>query len=216
MKSLRIRNGIFSGFPEGVTTAHKDSITVVILSASAISRSYSTPDSGRPLCWSVDTATPSMDIPEEDRQATRCMDCPKNIRAGPNSGKPCKFFKRLAVVFDDNLTDVYQLQIQANSIFGKKKSAHGYGLQAYTKLLLENETASATLCTHIKFDPETEMPKLLFSPVRPLEENEITVVKKIMDSKKILEAIDTNTHTGITAKESPFNVEVGGYTITDS
>lgn len=205
---------VFRGYPKGATTATENEITVVILKHSELARGYTRPDSDVPLCWSTDTDSPSPTVSEDTKQAPRCIDCKRNVRR-PNRSKPCKFYMRLAVVFPGYLKNVYQLQVQASSIFGKEKTPEGSGLQQYGKLLLDFETPSAMVYTRIQFDPDSEIPKLRFSPVRPLQEDELETVRKIMDSKAVAEAIDTDTHQGIFATETLFEEE-SGYTKNDT
>ena len=125
LRRISIRGSKFNIVAGGKeVTLDSNSIDVVVVNAAPVSRAYygDAYDPNRvavPTCWSSDTQVPLVDVPQEQRQAMRCMDCPQNIRgSGQYGGRACRFSQRLAVVFRDKPEEVYQLQIPATSIFG--------------------------------------------------------------------------------------------------
>mgnify|MGYP000108840731 CR=1 FL=1 len=115
LRRISIRGGEFHVIADGEeVTRDLGYMDVVIVNAAPVSRAYygDAYDPNRvavPTCWSSDTQVPSVDVPQEQRQAMRCMDCPQNIRgSGQYGGRACRFSQRLAVVFRDNPEEVYQ------------------------------------------------------------------------------------------------------------
>jgi hypothetical protein len=199
-----------------------DEQAVVIVNASAVSRTYWAGEYDAnapraPTCWSVDTHVPSSSVPEKNRQATRCLECPHDIRgSGANGGRACRFSQKLAVVLEADIehdpVEVYQLHVPASSIFSKKNTPPWMGLQEYAKFLAAHDTNSVALLTRIS-KSEGDIPKLLFAPKRPLEEAELDVVKNIISAAVTLEAINTDAYIG-NDNISPFE-ELDGYTQTN-
>ena len=86
-------------------------------------------------------------------------------------------------------------------------------LQAYAKFLSGHGTPSAVVVTRISFDAASVVPKLFFYPQRPLEEQELILVREMVDSDETLEAIafDVTPHN---RGGSPFTV-TEGFTIAN-
>ena len=87
LRRISIRGGKFTLVVDGteVSTDDSGSIEVVVVNAAPVSRSFygDAYDPNRvavPTCWSSDTQLPSREVPQDQRQAMRCMDCPQNIR----------------------------------------------------------------------------------------------------------------------------------------
>ncbi len=193
MRRISIQDAKFSGV--GHQTDTNDALDVVIVNAGQVSRSYYAGAFDRqnrraPTCWSVDTQVPAPDVPEDQRQSARCMDCTHNIRgSGAGGGRACRFHQRLAVVLDSDLDTVYQLQVPANSIFGKEVHKSRMPLQAYAKFLSGHGASSMAVVTRISFDADSPVPKLFFYPQRPLEEEELEKVRLMVDHDDTLGAI---------------------------
>jgi hypothetical protein len=190
-----------------------DQQKVIIVNASAVSRTFwkgefDPNNTSRPTCWSVDTQAPSPNVPEEGRQATRCMDCPNDIRgSGSNGGRACRFSQKLAVVREDDLTDeevcIQQLHVPANSIFGKGGKPPFMPLQEYAKFLAGHETSSVALVTKV-MKVEEDVPRLLFAAHRPLEKSELEIVADLITAPDALNAINTDAYVG-NEMVSPFD-----------
>lgn len=172
----------------------KDSLTVVIVDAAMISRTfyegeYDPEKVVPPTCWSTDTRTPAPEVPEENRQATLCKDCPQNIKgSGSGNSRACRFNQRIAVALETDLNHVYQLQLPATSIFGDVQN-NNMPMQAYAKFLRAHNTPAVAIVTEMFFDENAETPKLFFKPVRPLSEDELNKVLELKDSEETKQAI---------------------------
>ena len=76
MNRISIREKTFRGLPtEGLTN-----VPVVIVGVAFVSRiyykdAYSSEKVAKPTCWSSNTETPALDVPENQRESARCIDC---------------------------------------------------------------------------------------------------------------------------------------------
>ena len=179
-RRISLRGGKFRQVVNGdeMRVSKNDSMEMVIIDAAKIARTYyeGTYDPkavSAPTCWSADTNTPAADVPEDQRQADRCMDCPQNVKgSGAGQGRACRFSQRLAIAFPQKMDEIYQLQLPATSIFGDAKD-NKMPMQAYAKFLQANNTPAIAIVTEMYFDENSEVPKLFFKPVRPLTEEEL-------------------------------------------
>ena len=213
MNRISIRDNTFSGVPtQGLT-----SIPIVIVGVAFVSRmyyadAYSSERVSKPTCWSSDTETPALDVPDDQRQSGRCIDCTQNIRgSGRGTGRACRFVQRIALVLEGDLKTVYQLQLPPTSIFGDAVKG-GMPLRAYARYLEARETPFVALVTDMYFDAESNTPKLFFKPVRPLEERELEIVKGTMNHEDTAEALTLNITLVEDRNDSPFAV-TDGFTI---
>ncbi len=196
-RRISIRGGKFRMIVDGEQVAVKkdDKMNLVIVNAADISRTYyegsfDPENPSAPTCWSADTRVPSPDVPEENRQASRCADCPMNIKgSGQGDSRACRFSQRLAVTLEGELDKVYQLQIPATSIFGEAKG-NDMGLQAYIKFLSAHNTPAIAVMTETQFDEDANTPKLFFRPVRGLEQAELDQAIEARDSEEAKKAIE--------------------------
>ena len=191
-----------------------DEYEVVVVNAAPIARSYyeSDFDSEKPMlptCWSSDTQTPSVDVPPEQRRASRCMDCPNNIRgSGFGSSRAFRFSQQLAVVPQGRLQEVYQIRLPATSIFGETREGH-MPMQAYAKFLRNRDTPAISVLTKIYFDQVSSIPKLFFKPTRPLRDEELDVVSDMIKHPDTIQAITTDYTLTEGSITSPFEVTDG-------
>lgn len=193
MDRISLSGGVFRIIEGGrqVTTV-EDAIKFVVVNAAKVSRSYyagafdpNTPSP--PTCWSADTNQPSSDVPAHNRQASRCMDCPQNIKgSGQAGGRACRFAQRLAVVLEEDLSKVYQLQLPASSLFGTT------GMRSYAQHLASHNTPVISVVTRCLFDQNSPVPKLIFQAVRPLKEEEQELVISLVQSEEVTKAISFN------------------------
>ena len=86
-RRISLRGGKFRQVVNGeeMRVSKNDSMEIVIIDAAKIARTYyeGTYDPKNPeppVCWSADTNVPSPDVPEDQRQASKCMDCPQNVK----------------------------------------------------------------------------------------------------------------------------------------
>lgn len=196
-RRISIRGGKFRKIVGGEQqhVSHEPSMNIIIVDAAPVSRSYYKggwdPDTpAAPTCWSADSEIPHVSVPEDERQAAKCIDCPQNIKgSGNNDSRACRFAQRLAVVIENDMDTVYQLQLPAASIFGKPENKL-MPLQAYARVLKEHETPINVLVTSMTFDENSESPKLYFAPVRPCDGEEIAKVSELLDSQEVKNAIE--------------------------
>lgn len=210
VKRISVRNRRFEGLPEIV----EDSVNVIVVGVAYMSRifyadAYDPNKVALPTCWSSDTDTPATDVPAEQRQAGRCLDCVNNIKgSGRGQSRACKFVQRLAVVTEDDLETVYQLQLSSASIFGDAIGVN-MPLQAYARYLEAQNTPIVAVITKIFFDPSSDIPKLFFRPMRPIEEQEYEAVQKMMEHPDTTKAITLNVVPVEDVGASPFSEEDG-------
>ena len=79
-------------------------------------------------------------------------------------------------------------------------------LEAYARMLHGNNTGVDTVITKMEFDTDSSTPKLLFSPVRFLEQNELDIVDRQADTPEAEQAIGLNafqTDTSAPALAAP-------------
>lgn len=180
MRRISIRGRRFREIvgSEQISVSKDDSMNLIILNASKISRTYYDaaydPDkTATPHCWSADTQTPSPDVPEDQRMSARCMDCPKNIKgSGQGESRACRYSQRVAVALENNFDEIYQLSLPATSVFGDGKDGK-MPMQAYARFLNAHNTPPIAVVTEMYFDENSDVPKLLFKPSRPLSEAEL-------------------------------------------
>lgn len=183
---ISIRGGVFRKVVNGKEIAELEErkILAVVVKAAPISRmyfagQYVAGESNPPTCWSADTQTgrPSAEVLASDKQSNTCFDCPQNIKgSGQGESRACRFRQRVALMLadeDGNVTSntVYQLDLPATSIFGDDPKR--MAMQAYARYLNQHQTPLAAVLTEIRFDTNSSTPKLLFKPVRPLQEPEL-------------------------------------------
>lgn len=195
-KRISIRGSKFRMIVDGeqVSVSKSDTMNMVILNAADIARTYyegafDPENLSAPTCWSVDTRAPAPEVPEENRQASRCADCPMNVKgSGQGDSRACRFSQRLAVALEGELETVYQLQLPATSIFGEAKG-NELGLQAYVKFLSAHNTPAIAVMTEMRFDEDATAPKLYFRPVRGLDDDELRVALEARESEEATKAI---------------------------
>ena len=198
IKSHRIslRGGRFRELVNGeqVNVKSDGFLNVVVVNAAKLSRTYykgayDAENPSAPTCWSPDTQTPSSDVPKDQMQASRCMDCPQNIKgSGQGESRACRFSQRLAILLEGQMDTVYQLQLPATSIFGEARDGN-MGMQAYAKYLKAHKTPSIAVVTQMSFDENSDTPKLFFKAVRPLNEDELNQAVAMKDSEDAIKAI---------------------------
>jgi hypothetical protein len=209
-RRISIRGGRFRQIVDGTQTAVNSTgaMNVVILDAAPVARfffagTYDPDKSAPPTCWSTDTRAPSQDVPEDQRQADRCMDCPNNIKgSGQGESRACRFSQRFAVAIEGELNTVYQLQLPATSIFGDPNGGK-MPMQAYAKHLSAHSTPAIGIVTQMYFDEDSETPKLFFKPVRPLTREEVTQVVEARGSEDTKRALELTVSQTDAVQEKP-------------
>jgi hypothetical protein len=179
-----------------VNISEDNTLDVVLINAAPVSRmyyagAYKEGEVLPPTCWSSDTQSPDSSVPKENRQASRCNDCPMNIKgSGTGDTRACRFSQRVAVVLDGEIEEenIYQMQLPATSVFGNAEG-NKMPLQAYGKFLKANNAHAIAVVTRMKFDIGATQPKLFFSAVRPLSQEELDVCLSLREHPDTMAAI---------------------------
>jgi hypothetical protein len=172
-------------------------IGIVIIKAAATNHrtyfagSYVEGQNASPTCWSHDQQVSAPEVPEDQRQSRKCMDCPQNVKgSGQGESRACRFKRNVAVLLEGeiNKQEVYQLTLPATSIFGDGEKGK-LPLEAYARHLKAHGTPIAGVITEMRFDTASPTPKLTFKPVRPITEEELADIREARNSKEADEAI---------------------------
>ena len=214
-RRISLRGGKFRQVVNGteMRVSKSDSMEMIVIDAAKIARTYyeGTYDPKNPeppVCWSADTNVPDPAVPEDQRQAGRCIDCKQNVKfSGAGQGRACRFSQRLAIAFPQKMDEVYQLQLPATSIFGDAENGK-MPMQAYAKFLRANDMPAVAIVTEMYFDENSEVPKLFFKPVRPLTEEELEKAIEMREHQDTKRAItmtvaQTDGVQKVTVQETP-------------
>ena len=197
-KRISVMGGVFRLISDGkeVASIEDSHLDVVIVNAAAkISRTFyagefSADAPAAPDCWSAEGDKP--DASCKNAQADTCAKCPQNIKgSGQGESRACRFNQRLAVVLSNDLEggDVMQLTLAATSIFGKEEGDDKRPLQAYARFLAAQNINPEMVVTRMKFDTKAATPKLFFSPMRWLTDDEYAVATAKGQSEEAIKAI---------------------------
>ena len=177
----------------------RPSVEVVIVKASPViakifyAEGYSEGDKEAPDCWSVNGQTPDPASPQ--KQCQTCAACPQNVwgsrmTAAGKAGKACQDSKRLAVVPAGDLR---------NELFGgpmllRVPAASLQDMGAYSSLLQQHGHSYFSVVTSLSFDHTVAYPKLVFTPLRAVNDAEARTILELQDSpvtqRVLSEAVD--------------------------
>ena len=147
-----------------------------------------------PLCWSDDGVTPHDSI--ESPMHSKCEGCPMSIKGSRQTeqGKAttaCSQHRMLVVVPASKLDfEPLRMKLAITSDWDNQSpdlEAQGwYAFQQYLDLFRAKKVPhTAMVVTKFKFDPGTAFPKVLFSPDRWLNEDELATVRSVWKSDKV-------------------------------
>jgi len=200
-KRISIEGGAFREFVGGkeVRVSEERSMKIILINAAPVSRmffegTYVKGQKTKPTCWSSDTQSPDKAVPEDQRQAKFCKDCKQHIKgSGQGDTRACRFQQRIAVALDGDLHNesVYQVTLPSTSVFGDAEGKK-MPLQAYGRHLKAYNTPAISIVTEMRFDIDSATPKLVFSPVRALEEEELKAAVKLQSHPDTIKAITMN------------------------
>jgi len=179
---------------EQVNVNSSGSLNVVVLDAAKVARTYyagtyDAENPAPPACWSHDTQTPAPEVPQETRQASRCADCPQNVRgSGQGDTRACRFSQRIAVALENSYDKVYQVQLSATSVFGDAKNGN-MPMQAYARYLKAHNAPIQAVVTTMHFDENSDVPKLFFKAARPLDESDLKEVLALRGHEDVTRAL---------------------------
>jgi hypothetical protein len=199
MKRVSIKGGVFRLLASGKEIAsiedrHLD--VIIVKAAPKVSRIFyaggydKDAAAAAPDCTSADGEKPDAGV--KNKQASGCATCPQNIAgSGNGQSRACRYQQRLAVVLANNPDgDVLQVTLPATSIFGKE-DGDKRPLQAYARYMAA-QTPPVNLdaiVTRMKFDTKAESPKLFFSPMRWLTDDEYESAVEQSKSKDAEKAV---------------------------
>lgn len=200
-RRISIKGGVFREVVGGkeVRVSEERAINVVLINAAPVSRmffagTYTEGEVTKPTCWSSDTQRPDPAVPQEQRQSQFCKDCPQHIKgSGQGETRACRFQQRIAVMLDGELEkrEVYQVTLPATSVFGDSDGKK-MPLQAYGRHLKAYNTPAISIITEMRFDTASPTPKLVFKPVRELEEHELEIAVSMQKHDDTIRAISMN------------------------
>ena len=210
MRRISLRGGRFRELVNGeqVNVNNSGSLNVVILDAAKISRAYyagtyEPENPSGPTCWSADTQRPSPDVPDGQRQASACKDCPMNVRgSGQGETRACRYSQRMAVALEGQYDKVYQVNLAAMSVFGQAKDGK-MPMQAYANYLKAHNAPPSAVVTEMYFDDNSDVPKLYFKAARPLEEEELQSVIELREHDDVERAITFTVSQADGVQEKP-------------
>jgi len=199
MKRVSIKGGVFrllSGGKEIASIEDRHLDVIVVKAAPKVSRIFYAGSydkdaaAAAPDCTSSDGEKPDAGV--RNKQAASCAACPQNIAgSGNGQSRACRYQQRLAVVLANNPSgDVLQVTLPATSIFGKEEGDKR-PLQAYARYMAV-QTPPVNLdaiVTRMKFDTKAESPKLFFSPMRWLTNDEYESAVEQSKSKDAEKAV---------------------------
>jgi hypothetical protein len=185
-KRISLRGGVFRMVVGGEEVAKNESRSmnvVIVNAAKEVSRTFyakaynPSQDATAPDCWSADGQKPDASI--EEPQHHNCAECPQNIKgSGQGDTRACRFSRRLALALADDLEgDIFQLVLPSKSIFGKGDLDH-MPFEQYAKYVGSQGYNLNTLITEMKFDSDSDNPKLTFRPVNFLSKEQWESAKR--------------------------------------
>lgn len=143
---------------------------------------------GTPLCFSEDGVAPHANAAQP--QASKCDGCPMSIKGSKitEQGKAiaaCSQHRMVVVVPASNpgFTPLrMKLAITSDWDKNEEMAAQGwFAFNNYTDMLRQKGVAhTAALVTKMRFDPAVPYPKVMFSPDRWLNDDELAVIKPVV------------------------------------
>ena len=220
-KRLSIKGGVFrkmvGGKEVGAIEDRHMNIIFVKMAHSASRQCYEgTYEEGKavsPVCWSNDSVKPDADV--EHPCAPTCDVCPNSAKGSNDSGvgTKCKLSWRTAVVLpQDPSGDVLELVVPAASAFGKEENGR-WPFKSYVSMLASNNIAAGRVVTKMQFDTKVQYPKVLFSPVGAVDQNDY---QTIADQGKTAAAEAAIKLTVYKKKDEAETTEVAEPTVRDS
>jgi hypothetical protein len=195
-KRISIRGGVFrkivGGEEVGKLTTREMNV-IIVNARKSVSRvfyagKYNADEIVPPTCWANDGDAP--DVSVADKQSSNCATCPQNVAgSGEGTSRACRYQRRIAVVLEGDMSgDVYQLTLPSKSIFGKGEG-NLHPFESYTKYIAGNGRNINQIVTQVSMDLDSDTAKLLFSPVRHINQEEWQVAKEAGDSIEAKNAI---------------------------
>jgi hypothetical protein len=170
----------------------RNSIEVVVVKAATplqktfYANGYEQGSDAAPDCFSMNGVTPDVSVPVDKRVNPTCANCPKaawgsKITDAGKKAKACTDSRRLAIVPDRDLK---------NEMFGgpmllRVPAASLDGLAKMDEMMKKMGFPICTYVTKISFDPQAEFPKLVFTPARPLSDDEVDTIMGMRETAQV-------------------------------
>lgn len=197
VKRITHKNGTFrktiGGEEMGKT---KGPLDVIIVQASPkVGRIFYakqwTPDSepAAPDCFSNDGKQP--DPNASNPQASRCDECPNNIKgSGQGNSKACRYSRRIAVALVDDFGtslegEVYQMNLASKSLFGDSVGENTAPFESYAKYVANNGKSIDWVITRITSNDENDNQSILFTPVGHINKTQYAVTSELTAKEEV-------------------------------
>ena len=185
-KRLSIKGSVFRKYAGGKEIgAIEDRFMNVIIVKMAHKASRTYYDKGyregekvSPACWSSDSETPDAEV--KNPPSSSCSSCPNSAKgSGDNGlGAKCKLSWRTAVVLpNDPAGDIMQFVLPATSAFGKEDNGR-WPFRPYIQHLASHNVSAGRVVTKIAFDTKSPTPKVLFSPVGAVSDEDLEIIAR--------------------------------------
>jgi hypothetical protein len=194
-KRISVEGGVFRmlvGGKEVAVNEDRAMQMIIVRAAEANARTfyggqYEKGVKARPKCWSDDSVKPHEKV--QNPQNKTCNGCPQDVKgSGQGDSKACRYSRRLAVLLSSDIQgDIYAMNINASSLFAQGEGRK-MGLQQYARFLGGHGIEVNAVVTEMRFDTSGQM-KLVFSAVRPLEEDEWKLVQSRFDEQAAIDAV---------------------------
>jgi hypothetical protein len=199
IRRISIKGGVFRemiGNKEVRTSDDRAMNVIIVKSAPSTYRQYYAGQyvegqNASAHCWSSNGQTPDATVPQDQKQATKCMDCPQNVKgSGQGETRACRYHQRIAVLLEGETEkrEVYQVICPATSVFGDGEK-NKLPLQAYGRHLKAHNMPVTGVLTEMRFDTASPTPKLVFKAVRPITEEEFEDVDAVRNSPEAAECV---------------------------
>lgn len=183
-KRISLEGGVFRKYVNGKQVAavqdrHMDIILVKMAhnpSRTFYTGSYQKGVKVSPVCWSTDAKTP--DASCKTPQASACEKCPHSVKGSGQGGigSACRISWRTAVVLPQMPDgDVMQLVIPGASVWGPEEAGK-WRFRPYIQMLAANNVSAGRVITKMQFDMNSSSPRLWFSPVAPVNADEVELL----------------------------------------
>lgn len=214
-KRLSIDGGVFRKYVGGKQVAEVEDRHMNIIfvrmahnpSRTYYSGAYQKGVKVSPACWSQDAQVPSPEV--KNPKATSCRECPFSAKGSGQggTGTACRLSWRTAVVLPQDPTgDVMQLVLPATSVFGDEDAGR-WPFKAYVQMLANNNISASRVVTKMQFDTKASVPRLLFSPIAPINEAHLDILARQGKSDAAERAIKLTVYQTDSAATDEVEVE---------
>jgi hypothetical protein len=185
-KRISIKGGVFRKMVGGkevgaIEDRHMNVILVKMAhdpSRTYYEGAYKEGEKVSPVCWSNNSKTPDDDV--KNPLAKSCNECEKSVKGSGQggTGTACRLSWRTAVVLpNDPGGDVMQMVLPATSCFGKEDNGR-WPFRPYVQMLANHNISAGRVITKMQFDTKSPVPKVVFSPVGAIEQEDVDTIQQ--------------------------------------